>query len=130
MRAFVTLPPPPALEHCTFPWRAPILELTGIACVVSVGAADGTSAAVPVIAAVVALLNDARTQAGKPSLGFLNPLIYSILDQGLGLFNDITLGHNPGCGSPGFWAHEGWDPVTGAGTPDFGRLREYVVGLA
>ena len=29
VRAFVTLPPPPALEHCTFPWRAPILELTG-----------------------------------------------------------------------------------------------------
>jgi hypothetical protein len=26
------------------------------------------------------------------------------LDRGLPLFNDVTVGHNPGCGLPGFWA--------------------------
>ena len=44
------------------------------------------------------MLNDARLRAGKPSLGFLNPLIYSLK----GRFNDITTGNNPGCGTPGF----------------------------
>jgi tripeptidyl-peptidase-1 len=30
-------------------------------------------------------------------------------------FNDVTEGSNPGCGSPGFTAAKGWDPVTGLG---------------
>lgn len=30
-------------------------------------------------------------------------------------FTDITIGSNPGCGSPGFPAAPGWDPVTGLG---------------
>jgi len=89
----------------------------------------GTSAAAPVVAAIVSLLNDERLAVGKSTVGFLNPLIYSILDHGLGLFHDITSGHNPGCGSPGFSAQQGWDPVTGAGTPEFGKLLEYVLSL-
>ena len=76
----------------------------------------GTSAAAPVVAALVTLLNDARIAAGKSSLGLLNPLLYSIADgDQQAVFNDITDGHNPGCGSPGFWAGVGWDPVTGVG---------------
>ncbi|KAI0258482.1 peptidase S8/S53 domain-containing protein [Gloeopeniophorella convolvens] len=47
----------------------------------------------------VSLLNDARLSAGLPSLGLLNPLIYSL--EGAG-FNDITVGNAPGCGTPGF----------------------------
>lgn len=63
----------------------------------------GTSASAPTIAGFVSLLNDARIRAGKSSLGFLNPLIYSVtaLHQS-GAFNDITQGTNPGCGTPGF----------------------------
>ena len=34
-------------------------------------------------------------------------------------FNDITEGKNPGCGTNGFNATVGWDPVTGLGTPRF-----------
>jgi tripeptidyl-peptidase-1 len=30
-------------------------------------------------------------------------------------FTDITVGSNPGCGSPGFPAAKGWDPVSGLG---------------
>ena len=44
-------------------------------------------------------------------LGFLNPWLYSdeVLDlKGL---NDIVDGSNPGCGTQGFPAKPGWDPV-------------------
>lgn len=85
----------------------------------------GTSAAAPVVAAVIALLNDERVAKGKSTLGFVNPLVYAHL----ALFNDVTAGHNPGCGSSGFSALAGWDPVTGAGTPDFGKLLELVLSL-
>ena len=37
-------------------------------------------------------------------------------------FNDITNGTNPGCGTEGFSAQPGWDPVTGVGTPNFPKL--------
>jgi tripeptidyl-peptidase I len=84
-----------------------------------VGLIGGTSASSPTFAAFVALLNDARLKAGLPPLGFLNPLFYS---TAIGGFNDITSGNAPGCGTEGFNATVGWDPVTGLGTPDFGKL--------
>ncbi|KAF7332453.1 Peptidase S53 domain-containing protein [Mycena kentingensis (nom. inval.)] len=83
----------------------------------------GTSAATPVVAGLVALLNDARLAAGRPPLGFLNPLLYK--HRGAG-FTDVTVGNNPGCGTPGFNATVGWDPVTGLGTPKFRDLLELI----
>lgn len=83
----------------------------------------GTSAAAPTFTGLVALLNDARLRAGKKPLGFLNPLLYS---KGLLGFNDVTSGNAPGCGTDGFNATAGWDPVTGLGSIDFGKLREIV----
>jgi tripeptidyl-peptidase-1 len=77
----------------------------------------------------VSLLNGARLAAGKTTLGLLNPLLYSILDREPSIFHDITSGNNPGCGSPGFAAQAGWDPVTGVGSPDFGKLVDFVLGL-
>jgi len=59
----------------------------------------GTSASSPTFAAFVSLLNDARIAASKSPLGFLNPTLYS---SGIPGFNDITVGNNPGCGTPGF----------------------------
>ena len=53
-------------------------------------------------------------------LGLLNPFLY----QNPTAFNDITQGNNPGCGTSGFEAAKGWDPVTGLGTPKFGQLLE------
>ncbi|KAK7054106.1 Tripeptidyl-peptidase sed3 [Favolaschia claudopus] len=84
----------------------------------------GTSAAAPTFAGLVALLNDARLTAGRPTLGFLNPLLYK---RGEHAFNDIVKGMNPGCGTPGFNATKGWDPVTGLGTPDFKKLLKVCV---
>ncbi|KAJ7167805.1 tripeptidyl peptidase A [Mycena filopes] len=83
----------------------------------------GTSASSPAFTGFVALLNDGRLKKGLPSLGFLNPLLYSKAAQG---FNDITVGNNPGCGTPGFNATKGWDAVTGLGTPDFAKLLKLV----
>lgn len=80
---------------------------------------SGTSASAPAFAAVISNLNDYLLSQGKPPLGFLNPWLYTKGFQGL---NDITSGNNPGCGTNGFSATKGWDPVTGLGTPDFGKL--------
>ena len=59
----------------------------------------GTSCSAPTFTGFVSLLNDARLKAGLPSLGFLNPFLYSKGFKGL---NDITIGHNSGCGTQGF----------------------------
>ncbi|KAF9460560.1 peptidase S8/S53 domain-containing protein [Collybia nuda] len=88
-----------------------------------VGSVGGTSASSPTVAGVFALLNDFRIANGKSSLGFINPLIYSTASTG---FNDIVAGSNPGCGTTGFTAGKGWDPVTGLGTPDFLKLQTFV----
>ncbi|KAE9405295.1 family S53 protease [Gymnopus androsaceus JB14] len=79
---------------------------------------DGTSCSSPAFASIIALINDCLIAAGKPRLGFLNPFLYSCTE----VFNDITTGSNPGCGTNGFSAMKGWDPVTGLGTPNFTRL--------
>ncbi|KAH9940543.1 subtilisin-like protein [Epithele typhae] len=86
---------------------------------------SGTSAASPTFASIVALLNDALLKNGGSPLGFLNPFLYQ---SGASAFNDITRGSNPGCGSNGFTAAAGWDPVTGLGTPNFNRLLSAVTG--
>ncbi|KUJ18956.1 subtilisin-like protein [Mollisia scopiformis] len=104
-------------------------------------ASGGTSAAAPVTAGIIGLLNDARLRAGKSQLGFINPALYAF---GYKALNDITGGGSVGCngvnGQTGapivgggviLWASwnatVGWDPVTGLGTPDFGKLVELVL---
>ncbi|KAJ7867806.1 family S53 protease [Mycena leptocephala] len=90
------------------------------------GTVDGTSCSSPTFAAIIALLNDELVAAGKPTLGFLNPFLYS--DAGRAALNDATSGTNPGCGTNGFSASAGWDPITGLGTPNYTLLRT-AVGL-
>ncbi|PIL33248.1 hypothetical protein GSI_04698 [Ganoderma sinense ZZ0214-1] len=85
----------------------------------NVSGVSGTSAASPTFAAVISLINDKLIAAGKSPLGFLNPFLYS---TGASALNDITSGSNPGCNTNGFSAEQGWDPVTGLGTPDFQKL--------
>ncbi|KAJ7176048.1 family S53 protease-like protein [Mycena crocata] len=83
----------------------------------------GTSASSPTFAGMIALINDRLIAAGKPVLGFLNPFLYSTAS---GTFTDITIGHNSGfvcpASSVAFDAAEGWDPLTGFGTPIFSEL--------
>ncbi|KAJ7732811.1 hypothetical protein B0H14DRAFT_3517549 [Mycena olivaceomarginata] len=59
----------------------------------------GTSPVTPTFAGLVALLNDARLAAPQ-----------------------VVDGVNPGCGTPGFKATKGWDPVTGFQEADEGTV--------
>ena len=65
-----------------------------------------------IAAGVISLLNDYLISRGKAPLGFLNPWLYSLPIRGLQGINDITIGSNPGCGTLGFPAAPGWDPVS------------------
>ena len=101
-----------------------------------VGYTGGTSAAAPVVAGIIGLLNDARLRAGKPVMGFMNPWLYS---TGYKALTDVTGGAAKGCNGinlqtgeavPGGgiipWASwngtEGWDAATGLGMPDLQAL--------
>jgi tripeptidyl-peptidase-1 len=86
----------------------------GVAWYGSITLVDGTSAASPAAAGVIALVNDALIAAGKSPLGFLNPWLYK---TGSTAFTDVTSGSSTGCGTSGFPAGKGWDAVTGFGTP-------------
>ncbi|KAK3680269.1 hypothetical protein LTR78_000647 [Recurvomyces mirabilis] len=85
----------------------------------------GTSASAPIFASVITLLNEERLGQGKGPIGFLNPIIYAHPE----MFNDITNGSNPGCGTNGFPASPGWDPVTGMGTPNYPKMKEVFCSL-
>jgi len=77
------------------------------------GASGGTSAVAPLMASLVALLN----QAKQKNVGFLNPFLYQSLGKGVG--RDITVGTNAIKSTiKGYKAQVGWDACTGLGTPD------------
>ena len=78
----------------------------------------GTSASSPTFASVIALINEQRKENGKKSIGFLNPMLYANPE----VLTDITEGNNPNCGTEGFTAVTGWDPLTGLGTPNYPKM--------
>ncbi|KAI5366002.1 putative peptidase S53, activation domain, Sedolisin domain, peptidase S8/S53 domain superfamily [Septoria linicola] len=78
----------------------------------------GTSASAPTLGSIITLINEARINIGKGSIGFINPVAYAHPE----VFNDVISGGNQGCSTPGFTAVSGWDPVTGLGTPNFLKM--------
>nr|POF12860.1 tripeptidyl-peptidase sed1 [Quercus suber] len=64
----------------------------------------GTSASSPTFGSILTLINQQRLSIGKSSIGFINPVAYAHPY----IFNDITEGANPGCGTNGFSAVSGW----------------------
>ncbi|KAJ2988216.1 hypothetical protein NUW58_g4094 [Xylaria curta] len=85
----------------------------------------GTSAAAPTFGAMITLINGERIKAGKGPVGFLNPVLYAHPE----IFDDITEGHQAGCGTEGFHAVKGWDPASGLGAPNFARLKKVLISL-
>lgn len=85
----------------------------------------GTSASAPIFASILTLLNEERLAVGKGPIGFANPVFYKHPE----MFNDVTEGSNPGCGTQGFNASKGWDPVTGMGTPNYEKMKAVFCGL-
>ncbi|KAK1658324.1 peptidase S8/S53 domain-containing protein [Colletotrichum godetiae] len=103
------------------------------------GGFQGTSAAAPIWAGMVGMVNAALIQAGKPPMGFINPWLYG---AGLQAMNDVSAGQSVGCtGTTGFGTQKfppefgaklvpnaswpsvaGWDAVTGLGSPDIGKI--------
>lgn len=83
------------------------------------GLFGGTSAGAPQWAAIIALVNQARAQGGKPPLSFPDALYGHPTG-----FHDITIGNNmlPGAPLPGFDAGPGYDLATGLGTPNVANL--------
>ncbi|TAQ87417.1 hypothetical protein B7494_g4234, partial [Chlorociboria aeruginascens] len=86
----------------------------------------GTSASSPVVGSIITLINEQRIAANKTAVGFLNPVLYANPTA----LNDIVSGGNEGCGTAGFTAVAGWDPVTGLGTPDYEKLLAVFLALA
>jgi len=94
------------------------------------GTLTGTSAASPAFAGMVAVINDLLVASGKPTVGFINPALYAAAESGAADFLgfDVVTGNNKhsGC-KAGFPAVEGWDAMTGLGTPTFQKLKSVLV---
>jgi subtilase family serine protease len=85
----------------------------------------GTSFATPMWAAYVALANQQLVANGHPTLGFINPYLYTFgLSSSYGTdFHDITSGK-----SGSYSAVKGYDLVTGWGSPNGQGLINALVG--
>lgn len=84
----------------------------------------GTSASSPTFASILTLINEQLLNFGRPTLGFVNPALYANPE----ILNDIVSGGNQGCGTAGFTAVRGWDPVTGLGTPNYPKMLAHFLG--
>ncbi|MGD1055718.1 MAG: hypothetical protein ABR867_06520 [Nitrososphaerales archaeon] len=101
-------------------WNADVL--TGVVVDVEGGfyIFGGTSEGSPAWAGAMALMDQ---YAGR-DLGFINPSLYSILNnppEYAKTFHDVTVGNN----DP-LQAGRGWDPLTGIGSPNVGELAYYL----
>jgi subtilase family serine protease len=87
----------------------------------NIGPIDGTSGASPLWAGFTALINEQAANDGLPTIGFLNPPIYSIGQSAAytSCLHDITTGNNTWSDSPNaYYATNGYDLVTGWGSPN------------
>ncbi|PRP74188.1 peptidase S8 and S53 domain-containing protein, partial [Planoprotostelium fungivorum] len=92
---------------------------------------DGTSASAPAFSGFISALNDKLMLRGDRPMGFLNPLLYLVAQTRPDIYNDITVGDNKcttsECYVHGYEATEGWDPASGLGSVNIGKLFEYVL---
>ena len=89
----------------------------------------GTSASSPQLAGLIALANQERHSLGKQSIGYLNPVLYTLPSGDFNdivpqTFNGITIGDNAlfESGIPGMPTTAGWDLTTGFGSPIAGSF--------
>jgi subtilase family serine protease len=77
----------------------------------------GTSAATPLVAGMVALWSQQARTAGRPRVGFVPPLLYSLSAQVPSAFYDVTVGGNAIFGGSCCPARPGYDLASGLGAP-------------
>jgi len=92
----------------------------------------GTSCSAPVWAGFIALVNQKAASAGNPSVGFINPALYSIAFSNYNAcFHDVTTGNNAWSSSPDlFFAQPGYDLCTGLGTPNGQNLIDALLNFS
>jgi hypothetical protein len=93
----------------------------------------GTSAATPLWAGFMALVNQQALKNGKPLVGFANPKIYALgkTAEYAFAFHDITTGDNRTGNTPSqYTAVAGYDLCTGWGTPAGQRLINDLAGVS
>ena len=103
----------------------------------------GTSVAAPVVAGLIARLNEVQLAHKGTTLGLVAPLFYAMATAQPNTFHDIVNGENTcpqgngacqsyvqwGGGSTtckGWRGAQGWDPVTGLGSPNIGNMIKYL----
>ncbi|MCC8432362.1 hypothetical protein LJ725_25585 [Reyranella aquatilis] len=115
----------------------------------SIGGAWGTSAAAPMWASLIIQFNYIFQNQGLPNLGFMNDLLYVASVIAPGSFNDVTIGNNNSSfyynsadgtytvdgylvtpTDKGYSAGNGYDYVTGLGTPNGVLLARALTGIA
>jgi len=85
----------------------------------------GTSAVAPLLAALIARLNEALGY----KIGFLNPHLYKM--SGSEAIRNITEGNNAMPNGPDQWmATEGWNPCTGLGVPNGKEMLKYFENIS
>jgi len=103
--------------------------MTGYRVVVGgkVNTIGGTSAVAPLVAGLIALINEDLANTPGTTAGFLNPQLYGAAASA---FRDVTSGNNDIEGNLNgkYTAVAGWDACTGLGVPDGARLLQNVAG--
>lgn len=95
---------------------------------------DGTSCSSPIMAGLIAIINNHQWSRNRSSVGFINPLLYDIYRNCPNCFNDVTHGYNwctefeccDNYTQYGFIATKGYDPVTGLGTLNIDNILNYL----
>ena len=96
-------------------------------------AMDGTSCSSPVMAGIITNLNNFQLKRGKPVLGAPHVVLYKMYEDDPTIFHDISVGYS-GCTESmccnqnhGFYPMAGmWDVVSGLGSPNVGKMKEWL----
>jgi kumamolisin len=92
-------------------------------------AGGGTSAAAPIFAGGIALMDEAVAAQGEASLGLLNPLLYRLGETHSRALVGITMGNNDVYGLGCCEAAAGYNEATGWGSVNFGAFAPAAVGV-
>jgi kumamolisin len=90
----------------------------------------GTSAAAPLVASLLILINAERSRGGMQRLGFVTPVLYQPVagvdgsTVGAMCCTDVVVGNNATAIAGGYTAGSGYDAVSGWGTPNGRKLLE------
>ena len=93
---------------------------------------SGTSATCPAMAGILSTLNAARMRIGKGAVGVVHPALYKHASK---FVNDVVGGNNKCtqnsliCCSQGFYATPGWDPASGLGSINYGKMEAVFLAL-